>query len=265
METYNLKVKNYKEQSVVTIYNQSVMEREKLDNIIIQIKRYRTSISELILDNGDGMGYYVCDYAYLDGEIRMMLFDEDLEQFYDYVSSRVKYIYLDYIRTEKDKEERSIITSLSRTKQKLYDLAYSNDWDMFITLTFDDEKLKDKYGKSAWDYGTCVKALHSFFTVLKRKYSNVAYLGVPELHHNYYDTRNGDIVLVNGKWFQNKDYERLLNKENRTVYEQELVTNVMNGTYKRRFHFHFLFNNFPFGELKDSGERTDKGKIIVSA
>lgn len=264
METYNVKIKDYKEQTVVTLYAQSVMEREKLDNIIIQLKRYRTSISELILDNGDGMGYYACDYAYLDAEIKMSLFDEDLEQFYDYVSSRVKYIYLAHIRTEDEKEERSIITSLSRTKQKLYDLAYCNDWDMFITLTFSDEKLMNKYGKSAWDYDTCVKALHSFFTVLKRKYSEVAYLGVPELHHNYYDTRNGDVVLLNGKWFTDKEYTRLLDKEIRTPFEQELVNNVVNGTYKRRFHFHFLFNNFPHNELKDGGERTDKGQIIYN-
>ena len=104
METYNVKIKDYKEQTVVTLYAQSVMEREKLGNIIIQLKRYRTSISELILDNGDGMGYYACDYQFLDAEIRMMLFDEDLEQFYDYVSSRVQYIYLTYIRTDEEKE-----------------------------------------------------------------------------------------------------------------------------------------------------------------
>ena len=96
METYNLTIKDYKEQTVVTLYAQSVMEREKLDNIIIQLKKYRSSISELIYDRGEGLGYYMCDYAFLDAEIRMALFDEDLEKFYDYVSSRVQYIYLTY-------------------------------------------------------------------------------------------------------------------------------------------------------------------------
>ena len=264
METYNVKIKDYKEQTVVTLYTQSVMEREKLDNIIIQLKRYRTSISELILDNGDGTGYYACDYQFLDGEIRMMLFDEDLEQFYDYVSSRVRYIYLTYIRTDEEKEERSIITSLSRTKQKVYDIAYSNDWDMFITLTFSDGVLKDKYGDGAWNYDICTKALHSFFTVLKRKYSQVQYLGVPELHHNFYNTLNGDIVLYNGKWFTDKDYQMLLDKKNRTVKEQDLVNNVLNEVYKRRFHFHFLFNNFPHSQLVDSGEKTESGQVIYN-
>lgn len=264
METYNVKIKDYKEQTVVTVYGQSVIEREKLDNIIIQLKRYRSSISELIYDRGEGWGYYMCDYDFLDGEIRMALFDEDLEQFYDYVSSRVPYIYLTYIQTDEEKEERSIITSLSRTKQKVYDLAYANEWDMFITLTFSDDVLKDKYNDGAWNYEVCTKALHSFFTVLKRKYPQVAYLGVPELHHNFYNVLNGDIVLYKGKWFTDKDYQMLLNKKNRTVIEQDLVNNVMNEVYKRRFHFHFLFNHFPFSELEDSGEKTENGQVIYN-
>ena len=264
METYNVKIKDYKEQTVVTVYNQSVLQREKLDNIIIQLKRYRSSISELIYDRGEGLGYYMCDYNYLDAEIRMDLFDEDLEQYYDYVSSRVQYIYLTYIQTDEEKEERSLITSLSRTKQKVYDLAYANEWDMFITLTFNDDILKEKYNDRAWNYEVCTKALHSFFTVLKRKYPKVSYLGVPELHHNFYDITTGDRVLYKGKWFTDKDYQMLLNKKNRTVVEQNLVNSVINEVYKRRFHFHFLFNYFPHSELVDSGEKTENGQVIYN-
>ena len=264
METYNLKIKDYREQTVISLYNQPIIARERIDNIIIQLKRYRSLNAELLFEKSEGKGVYFTDPTFLDAEIKMMLFDEDLEFLYDYVKSKVHFVYEAPIHSDSEKEERSLRTSLSRTKQKIFDLAFANEWDMFVTLTFSDDELQKRYGDKAWDYDVCVKALHSFFTVLKRKYSDVQYLGVPELHHNFYDVISGGVVLYNGNWFKNTDYEYLLSKKNRTLYEENLVKNVLNGTYKRRFHFHFLFNNFPISKLTDSGKRTSKGQVIYN-
>ena len=104
-------------------------------------------------------------------------------------------------------------------------------WSLFVTLTFDDKKLIKKYGVGAWEYDACVKALHSFFTMLKRNYPQVTYLGVAEQHHSYYDTSTGDIVLYKGNTFKDEDYNILLNKPTRTSQEQELVNRVLDGTY----------------------------------
>ena len=264
METYNLKIKDYREQTVISLYNQPIVAREKIENIIIQLKRYRSLNSELLFEKSEGKGVYFTDPTFLDAEIKMMLFDEDLEFLYDYVKIKVHFVYEAPIHSDFEKEERSLRTSLGRTKQKVFDLAFSNEWDMFVTLTFSDVELEKRYGDKAWNYDVCVKALHSFFTVLKRKYSDVQYLGVPELHHNFYNVSSGDVVFYNGNWFKDTDYEYLLNKKNRSLYEEELIKNVLNGTYKRRFHFHFLFNNFPISELTDSGERTSKGQVIYN-
>ncbi len=262
--SYNVKIKKYSEQAVISMYNKPVIKREVLENIIIQLKRYRCVNAQLLVDEGNGIGVYGCPWSLLDSEIRMALFDEDLEVFYEFVCLRVPCVFREKIKTEYEKEERSKITSLGRTKQKVYDLAYCNQWSLFVTLTFDDNKLMKRYNNTATDYNTCVKALHNFFTVLKRNYDSVQYLGVPELHHNFYDTRTNDIVSYNGQWFTDEIFDSLLEKKCRTQAEQILVNNVLNGTYKRRFHFHFLFNNFPSTQLVDSGEKTDGGQVIYN-
>lgn len=262
--TYNVKFKEYSEQTVVSIYDKDIVKRDVLDNIIIQIKKYRSMNAYLLLEEDNGVGVYGCDWIYLDGEIKMQLFDNDLEDFYDFVCLKIPSIFRTQIKSDMEKEERSINTSLSRTKQKVYDLAYSNDWSLFVTLTFDDKKLAKKYGVGAWDYDACVKALHSFFTMLKRNYPQVAYLGVGEHHHTFYNTMNGDVVEYDGKVFKDKDYNVLLNKQNRTLQEQEMIDRVLDGTYKRRFHFHFLFNNFPMEKLIDGGKRTSKGQVVYN-
>ncbi len=264
IDIYNVKVKKYDNQSVFSIYTKSIREREELENIMIQIKRYRSQNSMLVYDLEDGMGWYMCNYDFLDAEIKMQLFDNDFDDCYNFVSTQIKYLYKSNIKTDMEKEERSTKTSLSRTKQKVYDLAYANTWDMFITLTYDDTQLIKRYGDYAWNYDVCVKALHSFFSVLKRNYPQVSYLGVPELHHSFYNTKTGNVVVYDGKEFKDKHYDILLNKQNRTQIEQELIDRVLDGTYKRRFHFHFLFNNFPTNKLIDSGKKDKKGKTIYN-
>ncbi len=79
----------------------------------------------------------------------------------------------------KESIEHSNITSLNRTKQKIYDYAFSNDWSngWFITLTFDKEKVESRY-----DYDICYKRINTFLKVLKRNNSDAKYLFVPERH-----------------------------------------------------------------------------------
>ena len=62
----------------------------------------------------------------------------------------------------------------------------------------------------------------------------------------------------------NEIYSSFLNKPNRTVQEQDIVNKILCGEYKRRFHFHFLFNNYPEKFLTDSSHRDGKGRIIYN-
>ena len=76
-----------------------------------------------------------------------------------------------------EQEEHSIKTSMSRTKNKVYQISRSNNWDWFITLTFDRTKT------DASDYEAVVKKLKTFLNnTQKRKCPNMKYLIVPELH-----------------------------------------------------------------------------------
>ena len=49
--------------------------------------------------------------------------------------------------------DASARTSLSRTKQKVYQYARSNSWDWFVTFTFSDKKV------NRYDYDECTKVL----------------------------------------------------------------------------------------------------------
>lgn len=74
------------------------------------------------------------------------------------------------------KKERSERVSLNRTKQSIYELAYNNKWDWFITFTFSDPV--DRYL-----YDICTKRVRKWLDHLKaRKCPNLKYLIVPEQH-----------------------------------------------------------------------------------
>lgn len=72
--------------------------------------------------------------------------------------------------------ERSKAVSQARTIHKIYDIARSNRWEWFITLTFNKEKV------NRYDYASCTKKLSDWLSNCRRKCPNMFYLVVPELH-----------------------------------------------------------------------------------
>lgn len=70
-------------------------------------------------------------------------------------------------------------SSLNRTKQKIYDYAFSNDWSngWFFTLTFDNAKIENRY-----DYDICYKRIYQFLKNIKDYNPDCKYLFVPEQH-----------------------------------------------------------------------------------
>lgn len=79
-------------------------------------------------------------------------------------------------RAETDLEE-SVRRSMSRTVQNLYDIVFSNDWELFVTVTFDGQKL-DRY-----NYDEVVERYSKLLDNIKqRKAPNMEYIFVPELH-----------------------------------------------------------------------------------
>lgn len=67
--------------------------------------------------------------------------------------------------------------SIKQTKNRIYDIARANEWEWFITLTFDRKK------KDSSDYDEVTKSLQNFLeNIRKRQCPNIKYLIVPELH-----------------------------------------------------------------------------------
>jgi hypothetical protein len=79
-------------------------------------------------------------------------------------------------RTEQD-IEHSRNVSMNRTVQKIYEIARSNRWEYFITLTFDPQKHNSK------NYDYITQIMHDWLKDLKKNYApDLIYLIVPELH-----------------------------------------------------------------------------------
>lgn len=74
--------------------------------------------------------------------------------------------YFERVRTE----------SMRRTKSKVYNYAKCNDWDWFVTFTFNSEKV-DRY-----NFDECSSKLSKWFNNLRRSSPGLSYVVVPEQH-----------------------------------------------------------------------------------
>lgn len=79
-------------------------------------------------------------------------------------------------RTE-EQVKHSITSSVNRTVNQIYALSRSNQWDYFITLTFNPDLINNS------DYKLISEKLNIWTNNLKKRYApNLKYLFVPELH-----------------------------------------------------------------------------------
>ena len=79
--------------------------------------------------------------------------------------------------TDMDDQSRSHIVSMNRTINKVYEIARSNQWEYFFTMTFDGKKV------NRYDYSECVKKMTHWLNDMRKLYSpDMKYLVVPERH-----------------------------------------------------------------------------------
>ena len=77
----------------------------------------------------------------------------------------------------KVKALKSYRSAKIRSKNKIYDYSRSNEWDWFVTITFDPQKVESK------NYSEVSKKLSNWIDRTKRRYApNMKYVFVPELH-----------------------------------------------------------------------------------
>lgn len=104
---------------------------------------------------------------------------EEIEQIeLDLIKQEVKTSdkYLDSLKKQKEKTEKSVYNSTTRSKNKIYSIARSNTWDYFITLTFNKDKV------NRYDYESCCNKLKNWLDRYRRECLDLHYLIVPEQH-----------------------------------------------------------------------------------
>lgn len=85
--------------------------------------------------------------------------------------------HLEWMKEYKETDTaESIRASRSRTINKVYDIARSNMWEYFFTLTFNPEKV------DSYNYAEVVKKLSKWLNNLRTKCPDMKYIVVPEKH-----------------------------------------------------------------------------------
>ncbi len=79
-------------------------------------------------------------------------------------------------KSDKSDSDRSMVVSANRTLNTIYELARSNCWEYFVTLTFDGSKI------NRYDYSVVTEKMKNFLKVMRRKNPDMRYILVPELH-----------------------------------------------------------------------------------
>lgn len=72
---------------------------------------------------------------------------------------------------------QKLYASISRARSKIMELSYCNDWDWFVTCTFDKNKVRDRY-----NIDDTMSALRKWIRTRNKAGDNIKYLLVPELH-----------------------------------------------------------------------------------
>ncbi len=176
---------------------------------------------------------------------------------------------IDYIR-------RSVISSQNRAKNKIYDYARSNDFEWFVTMTF-NPLLVDSF-----DYTECSKKLSQWLNNIKKRYApNLRYLFVPELHKSgryHFHGLIGDIgnieLVSSGKFSPNGDIiynienykygfttaTRIKDKRRTSTYIGKYITKELSGHIKGKKHYWVSRNlNLPVEECLTLDELINRG------
>ena len=105
-------------------------------------------------------------------------FDNGEKQYLTQYTEKRKYEAPDLEEHETDENIHSIMNSRNRTIKNLYNIARSNNWNWFCTFTFDTKKV------NSTNYDTVMSEISSYMKGLRKKYKDMKYLLIPELHED---------------------------------------------------------------------------------
>jgi hypothetical protein len=151
------------------------------------------------------------------------------------------------------KIKRSIKSSRNRAKNKIYDYARSNDFEWFVTMTFNPKEL------DSFDYNECSKKLSKWLNNIRVRYApDLQYLFVPELHksgrYHFHGliSNIGDLKMVESGHYSSSgqmiynigNYNlgfttatKILDKHRTATYIGKYITKELSGHIKGKKHY----------------------------
>lgn len=125
-----------------------------------------------------------------------------------------KKVKLELTKEEKEKQK---VQQAFRIKRKIKNYCLSNNFDLFWTLTFNDNEV------NAFDYIVARKTLQSWLKYQREKYGKFDYIFVPELHksgriHFHGLTKNISPPLIEAT---NPKTEQKIKKNGKQIYNAE--------------------------------------------
>lgn len=163
------------------------------------------------LDNYEWLDFYNCSHkVYPDGTEQYMYSERE---------RRVLHDKKDAVK-DGSSVERGEVFNRKQAMQRVYDLARSNNWDWFLTMTFDGSTV-DRYS-----YDDCVNALKRWTDIMYHQGNK--WLIVPEQHkdgaYHFHGLVSGRLKLTPG--INPYTGKEILDKSGRPVYN---VTNYRYG------------------------------------
>lgn len=115
---------------------------------------------------------------------------------------------------KEEKKEHSSKVSVNRSKNNLYRIARSNEWEYFITFTFNPKTV------DSTDYDVVSKIVTNWLNNLRKNSPDLKYLFVPEFHkdgkkyHYHGLIANADSLVLSDSGIVDKDGETIYNIDN---------------------------------------------------
>lgn len=151
---YNVKQFEYENERQIRIYRNPIYDSEN------SISRKRKKSKEIVDDEEIYIDFEQLDFENYQAHIKA--YENEQEYLKERTAKQI---------------EHSAYVSQTRSKQAVFEIARSDVWEWFVTLTFDRKKIDSS------DYYLLVKKLGKWFNNIKsRKAPNLLYCIVPELH-----------------------------------------------------------------------------------
>lgn len=104
-------------------------------------------------------------------------FDDYIDTLFDGEENQADILLKELLAQTETDHEKNIERCIRRAKERIFDIAFCNEWKYFITLTIDDKKI------DAFNIKEVMKKLSKFLNNMQQRYG-LSYIIIPEFHES---------------------------------------------------------------------------------